>query len=198
MLADVLVLLWVLLACWLGVRVHDGFGAVADQVEKVQSAGTGLSGGLNDAGETLAQTPLVGDEIASPFQSAAGSSDDIAQAGGRTADSLRALGTGLGVLLALVLLAVVLPWWLPGRIRFVVTATIVRRWQRQGGDLDLLALRALAHQPLARLVRGHGDAVRRWREADTETIHALAALELRDLGLAPRAANGRAGAGVAR
>ena len=48
---------------------------------------------------------------------------------------------------------------------------------------DLLALRALARQPLRRLVAIHPDWASAWRVGDTSTVDALAKLELRSLGL---------------
>ncbi len=180
---DLVVLAWVVLAVWLGVQVHDGFSAVADKVDRVESASSQLSGGLNSAGDTLAKAPLLGDEIAAPFRSAAGSSDDIGRTGRETASSIRTLGTGLGTVLAFVLMMAVLPWYLALRIRFVVVATAVQRFRREGGDLDLLALRALTRQPVRRLVRLDPDVAARWREGDPATLEALARLEMRDLGV---------------
>jgi hypothetical protein len=48
---------------------------------------------------------------------------------------------------------------------------------------DLLALRALATQPLGRLTRVAPDVAEAWRRGDDATVDALAALELRQLGL---------------
>ncbi|NNH54440.1 hypothetical protein HLB15_19615, partial [Promicromonospora citrea] len=52
-----------------------------------------------------------------------------------------------------------------------------------GGDPALLALRALANQPLRALARVTDDPVAAWRSGDEDTIRALADLELRSLGL---------------
>ena len=54
-----------------------------------------------------------------------------------------------------------------------------------GTDLDLFALRALAHQPLHRLAAISDDPARAWREQDADLVGRLAALELRDAGLRP-------------
>ncbi|TBL27832.1 hypothetical protein EYA84_28020, partial [Verrucosispora sp. SN26_14.1] len=48
---------------------------------------------------------------------------------------------------------------------------------------DLLALRALAGQPLRKLTRISPDVAEAWRQGDDATVNALAALELRRLGL---------------
>lgn len=187
---DVVVLAWVLLAVWLGAQVQDAATAVADQVARVDSAGSDLAGGLAEAGDVLDETPLIGDEVAAPFDGAARSSTDIARAGADTAASIETLGAWLGVGTALGLVLLVAPWYVPQRVRFVVTATLVARHLARDGDPDLLALRALARQPVGRVLQQVPDAAARWRAGDPEAVASLAAMELRDLGLAgprPRA-----------
>jgi hypothetical protein len=50
---------------------------------------------------------------------------------------------------------------------------------------DLLALRALASRPLDQLTRLGPDIAQSWRNGDASAVDALAALELRNLGLRP-------------
>jgi hypothetical protein len=78
-----------------------------------------------------------------------------------------------------VLLVAVL--YVPFRIRFVRRASAARRFV--GADPALLALRALANQPLRSLTAISHDPVAAWRENDPATVRALADLELRTLGL---------------
>ena len=57
----------------------------------------------------------------------------------------------------------------------------------RGVDTDLLALRAMTNRPVRRLLRVSPDPAAAWRRDDREVVHALAALELRSLGMkAPR------------
>ena len=51
---------------------------------------------------------------------------------------------------------------------------------------QLLALRALANRPLAKLIAVNSDPVGAWRSQDAGTISGLAALELRSAGVARR------------
>jgi len=51
------------------------------------------------------------------------------------------------------------------------------------GGADLLALRALANQPLRRLAKIDPDPVAAWRRGDATAVDALARLELGRLGL---------------
>lgn len=193
---DLVVLGWVLLAFWAGAQVQDAAGAVAVEVARVDSAGSSLAEGLGQAGDVLDETPLVGDEVAGPFDSAAGSSAAIAQAGADTAASIKTIGQWAGVGTALVLVLVVAPWYVPSRLRFVVTASLVSRYLARDGDPDLLALRALARQPVGRVVRRVPDAAARWRAGDPEAIAALAAMELREVGVSPPPPRTRPGPGA--
>jgi hypothetical protein len=59
-------------------------------------------------------------------------------------------------------------------------------------DLDLFALRALAHQPLHRLAVISDDPAAAWRERDPATVRRLAALELASVGLRPERLPGAA------
>ena len=52
-------------------------------------------------------------------------------------------------------------------------------------DLDLFALRAMAHQPVHRLAAVSDDPVRAWRDGDAAVVRALALLELEEAGLTP-------------
>lgn len=176
-----------LLALWLGTLVDDGVDAVGAQVLRAEAAGESLAGGLTDAGDGVAQVPLVGDEVRTPFDRAAEASQGLADTAAETARTVDVLGTGLGVGTALVLLAVVAATYLPSRVRFVLAATAVRRLRAAGDgrDDDLLALRALTSRPLHVLARRVPDAADGWRRDDPATVRALADLELRGLGLAP-------------
>jgi hypothetical protein len=75
----------------------------------------------------------------------------------------------------------VLMVWLPLRVRYArltrsaVTARAV--------DTDLLALRAITRRPVRRLLRISPDPAAAWRRDDRDVVRALAALELRSLGL---------------
>jgi hypothetical protein len=62
-------------------------------------------------------------------------------------------------------------------------AGAARTARDQPAGRDLLALRALAGRPLHELGRLGPDIARSWREGDTAAVDALAALELKDLGL---------------
>ena len=80
-------------------------------------------------------------------------------------------------------LGLVLFGWLPLRLRWMRRAGAARALRNAPAGRDLLALRALAGQPLRRLTRIDPDVAQAWRRGDQATVDALAALELRALGL---------------
>lgn len=182
---DLLLLAWVWLWVELGTAVHDATLALATPGEQLEEAGSGLAGRLRDAGASVGDLPLVGDEARVPFEGAGDAADRMAAAGAAQAEAVRTLADWLGWTVGLVPVLVVAAVYLPMRWSFVRRATAGRRFMDSGKDLDLFALRALAHQPLHRLARISDDPAGAWRRQDEHVVRSLAALELRDVGLMP-------------
>lgn len=186
--ADLAVLVWVVLWCWLGTVVHDGIEALTAPGERLSSAADGLSGSLRDAGGALGGTPLVGDEVAAPFESAADASDAMGDAGDQSVAAVERLAWWSGLVVAVAPVVLVARRWLPWRVGWARQAQAADRVlaavRRGEADLELFAWRAVATQPLHRLVRVSDDPAGALRRRDPRTVAALAALELDALGLA--------------
>jgi hypothetical protein len=180
---DLLVLVWVLLWVWLGTAVHDAVSALGGVGELVTDSGVSMAGDLREAGERAAAVPLVGDQLRSPFDSAAGAARTLAEAGRMQQEAVAQIGLLLGLTTALVPVVLVLLLWLPRRVTFVRRAYAAQRHLDAAEDLDLLALRAMAGQPLHRLARVSDDPVGEWRRGEAAVVRRLADLELHDLGL---------------
>jgi hypothetical protein len=185
LVGDLLLVLWVMLWVKLAYVVRDATLALATPGEQIEEAGTGLAGRLRDAGSSVGDIPLVGDEVRAPFEGAGSAADQIAAAGAAQVEAVQTLAFWLGLTVGAVPILVVAAVYLPMRWRFVREATAGRRFVDTGSDLDLFALRAMAHQPLHRLARISGDPAGAWRHRDEDVVRALAALELRDVGLMP-------------
>lgn len=185
LLADVLLLLWVLAWVWAGIQVHDATMQLAEPGLQLTESATGLAGSLRDAGGTLEGIPVVGDEARAPFEGAAGASDEIAEVGRAQVQAVERLAWWLGVSVAAIpgLLAVLLH--VPRRVRFVRRATAGARFVDADADLDLFALRALARQPLHVLARISDDPAGEWRRGNRDVTDRLAELELQATGLRP-------------
>lgn len=185
-LVDLLFVAWLVLWVWIGTAVHDGTEQLAAPARQTDSAATSLAEQLRDAGGRLGEAPLVGDELEVPFDRAADASDGLATAGRDTVDAVERLALLLGLSVALIPVLVVSTVHLPRRWRFVREATAGARFIDAQEDLDLFALRALAHQPMRVLATVSDDPAGAWRARDPEVVRRLAALELADVGLRPR------------
>lgn len=182
-LGDLLLVLWVALWVRLAGVVRDATLALAAPGEQIEDAATGLAGKLRDAGSTVGDLPLVGDQARAPFDGAGAAADEIAAAGAAQVEAVQTLAFWLSLAVGAIPILIVVAMYLPLRWRFVRQATAGRRFIDASADLDLFALRAMSNQPMHRIARISDDPVRAWREGDPDVVRALAALELRDTGL---------------
>ncbi|GGO68459.1 hypothetical protein [Nocardioides deserti] len=184
---DALLVGWVVLWIWVGNTVHDGTMELAGPGERTAASATSLSESMGDAGRYLEDVPLVGGGIASPFEQASDASRALADAGESTVRAVERLAFWLGLSIAAIPILVVATRYVPGRVRFVREATAAQRYVDGPADLELFALRAMAHQPLSVLGRVTDDPVGAWRRGDAAVVERLARLELAQHGLRPPA-----------
>lgn len=186
LVTDALFVVWLVAWVGIGVVIHDGTLALAAPGEQVESSAGSLEDSMAEAADVLGDTPVVGDEAAMPFEKAADAAGALAEAGRSEVEAVEELALWLGVSIALIPILVVAAFYLPGRIRFVREATAGQRFIDSSADEDLFALRAMAHQPMHVLARISDEPVAAWRRGDDEVVRALAALEMRSVGLRPR------------
>ena len=186
MFVDLMFVGWLVLWVWIGMAVHDGTLELAGPARQTDSAATAMADQFRDAGDKLGEAPLVGDELAVPFDKAAEASDGIASAGRDTVSAVERLALLLGLSVALIPILIAAVIHLPRRWRFVREATAGARFIDASEDLDLFALRALANQPMRVLAKVSDDPAGAWRARDPDVVGRLAALELADVGLRPR------------
>jgi hypothetical protein len=180
---DVWLVLWSALWIWVAFRLHDLIMNLAAPGLAIAEGATDLATSIDDAGETVASVPLIGDAISAPFDGMADAALGIADAGQSTADAVALLARFLSIALAVL---AIMSWaviWVPIRIAFIRRATAARKLVDANEDLDLFALRAMARQPLHVLARISDDPAGAWRRGDQRIISELAALELRSEGL---------------
>ncbi len=181
--ADVLFVLWLVVWVWMGQVVHDATLSLAEPGRQAEAAGSALSESLTDAGDRLRDVPLVGDEVAAPFDGASGAADSLAEAGRSQVEAVERLAFWLAVAITAIPVLVVAAFYLPLRWRFMRRATAGARYIDAAADLDLFALRALARQPMHVLARVSDDPSGAWRARDPEIVRELARIELRSSGL---------------
>lgn len=188
LVADVLFVAWVVTWIWIGHVVHDGTLELAGPGHQITSSATGLSESMKGAGDALAGLPVLGDSAAAPFDKASAASSSMAEAGRAEVRAVERLAFWLGLAIALIPILTLGLRYLPGRFSFVRDAAAAQRFVDGADNLELFALRALAHQPLHVLARISDDPMTALRERDPAVIARLADLELGDVGLAAPAA----------
>ena len=187
LISDVVVVLWSTAWVFVGLAVHSAVATIAEVGRQVNGGATGVAGNLNTAGDSVDDVPLVGDALSKPLRAASDAALDIAGAG----SSLDSTATWLAVVLGLAVAAppilfVAMPWLIL-RVRFFRRKwTAVTLAATPAGE-QLLALRALANRPLAKLAAVSIDPVGAWRRDDAIAIRGLANLELRSAGIRRRA-----------
>lgn len=184
--ADLLLVAWLATWVWIGLVVHDGTLALAAPGRQTDESASAMAGQLREAGGRLDDVPLIGDEVATPFDKAADASEGLAAAGRSSVDAVEKLAVVLGLSIALIPILVVTAFYVPARLRFIREATAGARFIDSVDDLDLFALRALTNQPMRVLAKVSDDPAGDWRRKDPLVVRRLAELELKDVGLRPR------------
>lgn len=183
LLTDLLVVAWVYASIRFAFWLYDLVEKLAVPGQKLEGAGGGLADNLAEASGKVGRVPLVGDELTTPFTKAADAARVVAEAGRDQQEFVGQLALALSIAVLVFPLGLVLFGWLPLRVRWIRRAGSARALGTAPAGRDLLALRALAGQPLAKLTRIAPDVAEAWRRGDDATVDALAALELRRLGL---------------
>lgn len=185
--ADVGLLLWIVGWVVAARAVHGAVLLLAGPGEAVEDLGRSVAGSMDSAAGAAEDLPVVGDELASPFEALSEASGSVRGAGQSAQDAVGTLAAVLAVALVVLPVGWLLLRWLPWRTRWVQEATAAGRLLADGSlgtaDLELLAARAMATAPLPRLAAlpvGTGAA---WRAGDPAAVRNLAALELDRLGL---------------
>ncbi len=183
--ADLLVLVWIVVAVLVGGAVHDGLTALQGPARTLADAGGRIEDTFTGASQSASGLPFVGDDLARALTPGVDAGAGLARAGQDYGDTIGTLATAVGVLVPLALLLPVLLTWLPLRLRYARRAGAAV--SARSGSPDLLALRALARAPMHRLQAVSSDPAAGWRTGDPDVLVRLAALELDSLGLrAPR------------
>ncbi|MBL7256172.1 hypothetical protein [Paractinoplanes lichenicola] len=183
LLTDIIVVLWVYLWVRAGLWVNDMVEKLGVPGAKLESAGGGIADNLTDAGNKVGDVPLVGDQLVKPFTGAADAARSLAEAGRQQQDVVDTMAIVVALIAVAVPFALVLFLWLPLRLRWMRRAAVASAVRDQPAGRDLLALRALASQPLNRLAKLGPDIAQSWRNGDATAVDALAELELKRLGL---------------
>jgi hypothetical protein len=183
LIVDILVVLWIYGWVRVSMGVYDTIEKLALPGKKMEDAGTGLAEQLKTAGDKVKRVPIAGDDLAGPFKSASDAAKGLADAGREQQEFVHNVALTMSLMMLVLALSLVLLIWLPRRLRWIERASAAAKMRRGAAGKDLLALRALATQPLTKLVALDPDIAAAWRRGDSAAIDRLAALELRGVGL---------------
>ncbi|MHC9294412.1 hypothetical protein ACRCUN_18255 [Mycobacterium sp. LTG2003] len=184
--SDVAVIIWTAVWVLVGMAVYSAVATIAEVGRQVETGANGVADNLSSAGDNTDDFPLVGDTLSKPLRAASDAALDIAGAG----HNLDTTASWLAWVLALAvagapILFVAMPW-LYLRVRFFRRKWTAITLASTAAGEQLLALRALANRPLAKLTAVSDDPVGAWRSQDPAAIRGLAALELRSAGMSLR------------
>ena len=184
--ADACLLVWTIVWFVIGRTVDGVIRAFAAPARSTADRATAAAEQFRSSSEQAGSVPAIGGGLARPFEQAASTMDSIASSARDLASTLELVATlaGLGVFLLPFLLALAL--WLPRRLAYHRRTRSARDLAETESGLDLLALRALATQPVHQLRQVTSDPVQAWRDGDLPAVNALAEVELRSLGLRRR------------
>lgn len=183
MAADVGMLAWTVLWVLVARLVHGAVLVLAEPGRAVEDLGESVAGTMNSAAEAADGVPVVGEELAAPFGALSEAGGSVWGAGQAAQDAVDTLATTLAVVLVVLPVTWLLLHWLPWRLRYVREAGAAVRLVATGADLDVLAMRAAATAPLARLATLPPGTSAAWRAGNPAATRDLAALELHRLGL---------------
>ncbi|WP_204006220.1 hypothetical protein [Virgisporangium aurantiacum] len=183
LITDLLVVLWIYLWIKAAMGVYDGLEKLAVPGEKLEGAGNGLAQQLRDAGGKVKRVPIAGDDLAGPFNKAGDAAAGVAEAGRQQQEIVHNIALAMSIGLLALTLSVVLLFWLPRRLRWIERASAAAKMRGSAAGKDLLALRALATQPLTKLAAIDPDIAAAWRRGDADAVDRLARLELAAEGL---------------
>ena len=181
--ADLGLVTWLVLWVLVARTVHGAVLALGEPGRAVEDLGAAVAGSMSSAAQAAEDVPVVGDELAAPFEVLGSAGGSVGGAGQAAQDAVGTLATVLAVVLVVLPVGWLLLRWLPWRLGWVRAAAAARRLA--AADPAVLAARALATAPLGRLAGlppGTADA---WRAGDPAATRALAAVELARLGLPP-------------
>ena len=182
--SDIAVAIWITLWVLVGAAVHSAISTIGEFGRDLESGANGVADNLGGASERTHNIPLLGDALSDPLGAAGEAARGIAGAG----HNLDTTAGWMSWLLALAvagppILAIAMPW-LFLRLRFFRRKWTAMALAATPAGEQLLALRALANRPLAKLAAINADPVGAWRREDPLAIRGLAALELRAAGIA--------------
>ncbi|HEY9416125.1 MAG TPA: hypothetical protein VIQ30_15295 [Pseudonocardia sp.] len=183
LLADVLAVGWAYVVVRFATMSRDLVLTLQTPANGLTDAGTAVRDVFASAAGSAQKVPFVGAQLADALRGGQAAGSSLADVGRSQYETVASVGSGTALVLVLVGLMPLVLGWLPLRVHYARIAREAAECRRR--DLSLLALRALTRVRVRALTAVSADPAAAWRREDTEAVSALAALELRRLGLHP-------------
>ncbi|MEZ0493876.1 hypothetical protein AB2L28_16690 [Kineococcus sp. TBRC 1896] len=181
--ADAGCLLVVVASVAAGRAVHAAVAGVAEPARRFADGSTALADGLRSTGGSLGRAPLVGDDVADLLGRSADSAASLARAAGEQRDAVLHLAVVLGLLTALLPIALVVGVRAVQRLRWAARVRDAHRLAGTAAGERVLALRALQRSPGEVLLGLDPDPATAWLRGEATVVGSLADLELAALGV---------------
>lgn len=181
--SDLFMVVWTIGWAVVAGVVDRVISAVAEPVRATADQARTTAGQMRDAADRTGRIPAVGDTLRVPFDDAAASLDRVVASAEQQVAAIELTATVAGTIVFAIPFLVLLAVWLPTRIGYHRASLAAQRIVDSETGSDLLALRALAGQPLHRLRALGPDVAQRWRRGEPGVVEELAALEVHRLGL---------------
>ncbi|SEF21090.1 hypothetical protein SAMN05421837_101714 [Amycolatopsis pretoriensis] len=183
LVSDLLALLLVIFAVWLGTTVYDEVLKLRAPGDGLVDAGTGLRGTFDSAADSAGGLPLVGDALAKALHGGSDVGTKLVDSGRWQIEAVENLAWWMAAIIIALPVVTLVATWLPLRWHFTRRASAAARLRSLGDEgMDVLALRALTTLPPHRLASA-GEVATGWRERDRDVIGELAERELARHGL---------------
>ena len=179
--ADVFVVAWVVLVVTIARAAYDLIQRMQAPARALVDAGDAIRRAFEGAAGTAGSVPFVGGDLARALGIGTGAGTSLADAGREQVQTVTEVALGVAVGIVVLAAVPVVLLWLTLRVRYARAARSAMTIRSV--DDDLLALRAMTHMPVRRLLTVSDDPAAAWRRDDRAAVRGLAELELRSLGL---------------
>ena len=182
LVGDLTALAWSIVAVLVVRSVYGRVLELSGPGRQLEVAGDGLHDKATHAQGQVADLPGIGGAISKPLKAIGDMGRSTAAVGRSEQEAARDVALLLAVVVATTLFSLVVVW-VVRRLRWARKASQARNLAMMAGGRSVLALRALANAPIAKLRRVAPDPVEAWRSGDPDAERSLADVELATLGL---------------
>lgn len=184
--ADFSVLAWAVAWWFVGRFVSSTIAGLAEPARKAQAVSSDLGARVSDVADRAGALPAAGPGLQQRFEAMTGPLQELSASAGEQVAEVERIAMVMGWVAFLIPTTLMVAVWVPRRLASAARAREVRELMSSPDGTSLLALRALATQPLSVLRTVASNPATAWRADEPETMERLAELEMLRAGVRPR------------